>query len=164
MALKAGTKTPKDRLLKVISVLDTAIDWEKSYSEDRDLSEDGKQNSYLVTHDISQLVFLEGEKPTLCVFKHPARVEVSRKVRAAYTRHLSNMNGKSDLFTEIFNIAFLGKQEGLDSESIAEAPRRDGVITDDYMQEFEDCGAFEEIGAYLIAVINKKVDSEAKKK
>lgn len=164
MAIKLEKKTVSDKLYKVVSVLDDAIDWDKSYPDDLDSTVEEKKAMYRRYHELSKLVFLEDGKPTLFVFKHPSRVDISKKVRAVYTNQLSQAGNTQDLFTEIFNICFIGTEEGLDGGVLTEAERRGGVITNGYMQGMEDSGAFEEIAACLLNVINRGSNEDAKKK
>lgn len=164
MGIEIKKVTSGDRLLKIISVLDDAIDWEKSFPDERDSSIEEKQRVYERDHDLSQLVFLEDKKPTMFVFKHPLRVDVSRKIRNVYTLNLSRGSARSDMFTDIFHVSYLGTEEGIDGGILAEAPRRDSLITDAYMQGLEDSGVFEEIAQTVVAIINKKPTNNLNKK
>jgi hypothetical protein len=176
MAIQIKKVTGSDKLLKIISVLDSAIDWDKSFSQGNDdYTLEDKQKLYEKDHEISRLVFLTeidhvtGQtvdlKPTMFIFNHPLKVEISRKIRSVWSNNLARgVSGKSDLFTDIFNVAYMGTEEGLDGGILELAPRRDGVITDAYMQGLEDSGVFEELSTAIISVINKKPSLDAKKK
>lgn len=163
MAIKIEKRTASNRLLKVVSVRDDAIDWKRSFAEEPDADEDWKRAEYTRFHDTSKLVYLDDLKPTFFIFDHPARVDVSRKVRAVYSAALATKKGSSDLFTEVFNVAFLGIEEGFDAV-MAQAPRREGVIGDVYMQGLEDSGVFEEVASVFIDALNRKNSEPDKKK
>lgn len=152
MAIKLQRKTNNTQLLKLVSVLDDAIDWEKTYGDESSLPR--KRSRYLKEHKISDLVFAEGVQPTLFVFEHPCRVDVARKIRHLYTKQMTARD-QSDIFTEVWDKSFLGTEEGLDGSAREEPARRDSHITDGYFQTLEDSGVFEELAAAVLEVANE---------
>lgn len=165
MAIKVQKRTNNALLLKLVSVDDSAIDWEQSCLDGGD-NEDDRRESYGKDHRISRLKFKEGEdSPTIFVFEHPNRVDVARKLRGLYTKQIAG-NGDTDLFTEVWDRTFIGTEDGLDGAAMVCVPRRNGRITDDSFQALEDSGVFGELaGAYLqVANADRAADSEAAKK
>lgn len=162
MAVKIQKKTESSQLLKLISVTDDAIDWSKSYA-DEDASDDDKKLRYAKEHDLQALVFADGAAPTLFVFEHPHRVDVGRKIRGLYTKSLTGQGVGVDLWTEIWDKAYLGTEEGLDGAPRDQPPRRDGRMTDAYFQALEDSGIFAELALAFLAVVGRDRSSPEKK-
>lgn len=165
MAIKIHAITQNKQLLKMVSVLDDAIDWEATYPDES--SQPRKESRYKSERNVNDLTFKEGESPTVFVFEHPDRVDVARKVRGLYQRGISSAGSKdqNDIWTEVWDKTFLGTQEGFEGK--LEAPTRRGDhITDGYFQGVEDAGVFEEFaGAFLdIGGKNKAAERAAAKK
>lgn len=155
MAVKLVKSTAKEQQLKLVSVRDDAIDWYATYPE---MGPDvkSKKKRYEKERDVTVLRWEEGKKPTLFVFHHPKRAEIARRMRITYTRTLSD-SAKAEIFTEIFNEAFIGTQEGFEGKMDA-APRIDDKITEDYYQALEDAGVLTEIAGAFLAVVNRQGD------
>lgn len=161
MAVKLKKTTQADQLLKLISLTDTAIDWGKSYTHVEDSEDEDWQQrkvEHVVSPDLSKLSFKDGEAPTLFVFKHPRRVDVRRELRAAYAKQ---MQGKSqDIFSEVWELAFIGTEEGLDGVKLDTAPRRGGKLTTEYCQALEDAGVLPEMANALLNYARSSVDDD----
>jgi hypothetical protein len=143
--------TEARQLLKLVAMEDDAIDWKATYpdldieGEDEDAMIEKKKKAYAKHHRIGDLVFKDDAKPTVFVFEHPARVDTDRKIRRAWTELLKPGN-KSDLWTDVWNETYLGKEEGLDGAAREPPPRHDGAIATTYMQMLSDAGVFDELG------------------
>lgn len=157
MGIKIEKTTNASLQLKLISVKDSAIDWAASYPDEAELAQ--KKAVYQNEYDLQKLVFVEGEKPTLFVFRHPKRVDVSRKIRGIFSQQI-NGQAQQDLFTEIWNTSFVGTEEGLDGGALVEADRRGNRITDNFFQALEDSGVFEELAAAFCRIANNDRTSE----
>lgn len=164
MSVSLTKKTSADSIVKLVSVVDSAIDWEKSYEHvappkmepAKDLSQEKleefenikaaqhielKKARFIETHEISSLQFLEGERPTVFHFKHPKRVDVQSKVRSFAAKNQMAMQAGNemdlDALTEILHICYLGMSDGFDKE-MEHVSREKGRITVDVLQAFED--------------------------
>jgi hypothetical protein len=157
MAVKLERTTNANERLSLISVLDDAIDWDQTYPDE--LSVHRKQSRYEQSREIKDLVFKEDVQPTIFVFDHPNRLDVRRKIRSAFARQAKAAD-QSDLFTEVWEKAFVGTQEGLDSKEIEPAPRRNGQITDAYYQALEDADVFVELATVFVREFGKSADAE----
>lgn len=159
MAVKLERKTPRDKLLKVVSSTDSAIDWEKSFPG-AELTEKGKRDEYDERHELDKLVFKDGDHPTVFVFDHPARADVCESLRGAFAAQASGRGG-SDLYNAVFNDAFLGTQEGFDG--VMNKPlKRNGKLTPEYLQALLDAGVFEELATTFIRVFrDTRMDATA---
>jgi len=164
MSVKIERKTALDKLFKCISVTDSAINWEKSYS-DLQLTDDKKKERYVKSHSLDSISFIAEDKPTVFVFKHPHRAEIKKEVRSLYTKISEDKKESIDLFSEVIHLAFLGTQDGLDG-ALVEVPRGlENKITDDYIQAIEDADILIEIAMALVkAGDNKKDDGISLKK
>lgn len=153
MAIELKARTSSAQVLKVVSVLDNAIDWRESFAE---LGEDvdEKKERYLEEHNLEDLKFLPDGKPTLFVFKHPNRADVAKRVRQAYAKVISQE--KSELFTEVFNTAFIGTEDGFDGAPLEQAERRDNKITERYYQMLMDAGVLEELARVFLKIVNQE--------
>lgn len=125
MGIKLEKVTDGKKTLKIISVLDSAIDWEASYADPEDLEEETskeeknnnnnelpdvivadhenvplekqKKDHYSRHHDESKLRFKKDDLPTLFVFAHPHRVDVARKMRElASNMYADTQKGKKE--------------------------------------------------------------------
>ena len=126
MAAKLAKTTEKKKALKLISVTDSAIDWDSSYAEPGDLEDDDADDSadadsdlphvdeateslsliemkkahYKKSHCTDKLKFKTNDLPTQFVFGHPHRVDVARKVReigsAIYAAEQRGQKNKAD--------------------------------------------------------------------
>lgn len=124
MSIKLEKTTNGTKTLKIISVVDSAIDWDESYPNPEDLQdelEEEKQHDvnelpnintsdsvelslekrkkahYERHHDESKLRFKQDDAPTLFVFAHPHRVDVARKMREiAANMYADTQRGKKD--------------------------------------------------------------------
>lgn len=161
MAVQLVRKTSSDMLFKVISVTDDAIDWDKTYADEGDIGE--RQARHLKEHDTAALVFKDGAQPTMFVFDHPNRVDTAQKLRQVYAR-ATNGKADADLFTEVYQKAFKGTEEGLDGGDMAAAPRRGGDLTKDFLQMLLDADVFDELALAFLAAANKPSDKSDKKK
>lgn len=175
MAVKLQRVTDSHQLLKLVSVTDDAIDWAHTYPK-LGKPEDGqeidpqaidmKKARYLETHAIGDLVFLDGVNPTVWIFEHPARVDVDRKVRIAWTECLKP-GSKSDLWTSIWHDVYLGKEEALDGAPRDEPPRQGDRLTTAFMQLLVDAKVFDELGQAVLDIARRRIstsDSAAAKK
>jgi len=108
MAVKLEKTTDIKKTLKIISVIDSAIDWDESYPNPEDLQDEDeieerkqhnvnelpvvvekvemslekqKKDHYAKHHDETKLRFKKDDEPSLFVFAHPHRVDVARKMR-----------------------------------------------------------------------------------
>ena len=188
MAIKLEKSTDAKKVLKLISVVDSAINWDESYSDPQDLNEDEEETKksngdsslpdvgaedlvelpllerkkahYSKYHDESKLRFKENDLPTLFVFCHPHRADVSRKMRElASAMYADSQRGKKekierDTFSAVFHSFYLGREEGFSGERI-DAPRMNHRITDDTIQELEDAEVFIELNAAFMRVYNQ---------
>lgn len=162
MAVKLERKTQDKQLLKLVSVIDDAIDWDAMYPDET--SDERKKVRYKDSYDIQELKFVEGKQPSLFVFQHPHRVEIARKIRHIVS---AQIQGKvtSDMHTELWDIAYLGLQDGMDGAEREEPPRRDGHITDGFFQTLEDSGVFLELGTAFLSLAHRdRVEREAQLK
>ena len=173
MAIKLERKTPNAKQLKLVSVFDDAIDWDRScldevpsivptdadgnpspgfQADDKSMEEarNRRRLAYLKSHKLDTLVFLPDTTPTVFVFDHPHRVDVSSKVRVIQT---ALQKRDADIITDVWQGCFLGTEEGLDGAPLVMATRRDGRLTADIVQALEDQGVFEELGTAYMAYV-----------
>ncbi len=163
MGVSLTRRTQSHQLLKLVSVTDDAIDWQATYPDME--GEEAKRKRYEGDHDVASLKFLEGKTPTLFVFEHPARVDVDRKVRRSWT-NLIKPNSNTDLWTDVWNDVYLGKEEGFLDAPREEPSRQGGKLTDNFLQSLLDAGVFDELGQALLNVAQQgaKSDNAATKK
>lgn len=181
MAVNLVKKTDNKKILKLISVADSAIDWDQSYSEPGDLEDDEeieiddgqlpviaeniptslleqKKAHYTKFHDESKLKFKADDLPTLFAFAHPHRADVSRKMRelaaGMYSSGSKKDKGNKDMFTAVFDHFYLGMEQGFSGERQAVA-RINGRLTDDAVQALEDAEVFIELNAAFMNVYNQ---------
>lgn len=158
-------KVAKDQKLKIVSVRDSAIDWDESYKGEIDDIE-VKQQEYAKNHDLSKIVFLEGVEPWYFIFEHPLRIDIKSRINGIYSK---DKDKEKDVFREILNIAYLGYEVGLDG-TLVEVPRRAAniegkrVITEEAMQALSDSVVFEEISMAFFSILNTKPKIEVSKK
>ncbi len=162
MGVKLKKQTERDLLLRIVLSVDSAIDWEKTYPEI--MEHDDKVAEYKRTHDATKLVYIEGDQPSLFVFDHPKRVDVGRKIRGLYARQQVSSKEQIDLFTEIWDKAFLGIEEGHDSGPLVSPNRINGRITDEYFQSLEDSGVFSEAAFAFMQAADRSSDNALDKK
>ena len=154
MATSIKPTTNPGEVLSIIPVVDDAIDWAASFPDLAD--EEMKRKRYSEDHDMSVLVFVQGSKPTIFQFAHPARADISTEVRKLYTRFGSGSGNAPDLFREVFNLAYQGKREGLDGER-EPAPKHNGEIVTQYFQGIEDAGIFQELSLAFIEAYRRSM-------
>jgi len=182
MAIQLTKKTDSKSLLKIISVTDSAIDWDASYAEPGDLEddtptakqddlpevseenslslEDQKKRRYSRDHDTTKLKFKQDDLPTQFVFNHPHRVDVARKIREIsgqiYAAQSAGKNAKADkdMFTLVFHNFYMGLEQGFGNQREA-APRINGRVTDEYLQTLEDAEVFMELNRAFMTVYNE---------
>lgn len=181
MATEIKRTTDPKRLLKLVPMVDDAIDWELSYPDVVDPVEgdDGKPSltearkiAHVQQCDLTQLRFIEGRVPTLFVFKHPHRVDVARELRQLVYQLPAAVKGGNakplDAIAETWQIAFIGTEEGLDGGALSEAPRRGSRLPDDYIQALTDSGVFEALGGAVLSTFREgpfaAADEDRKKK
>lgn len=187
MGIKLEKTTDPKLRLKLISVIDSAIDWDSSYQDPSDLVDDDldkqqesaeelpdisvsavveqslekrKKAHYEKHHDESKLRFKEGDMPTLFVFHHPHRSDVSRKMRElASMMYADSQKGRKDrverdMFSAVFHSFYLGREEGFGGELIP-VQKINQRITDDAIQELEDAEVFIELNAAFMKIYNQ---------
>lgn len=173
MAVNLAKKTSADQLTLIISVIDSAIDWDRSLLATSAQTIEEKKKYYSRVHDARTLVFKEGEIPTVFVFKHSKRVDVKKSVRLVASR-MSGVGRSTedvDLLEEVFQKCFEGTREGLDGKQ-NQAPRVNGTITQEYLQALADAeddeghahDLFDELAAAYLATINPSDESTSQKK
>jgi hypothetical protein len=175
MAVKLQKITSRDALLNVVSVLDSAIDWEASYPSHEDVEMLGqeypdmelveaKREHYSKTHDLSKIMFSSKDIPTVFVFEHPHRADVSRAMREIATGvHFDSSKTKmsksdKDTFSQIFHRFYVGAREGFSIEKMAPLQRINGRLSEDTVQEIEDANVFIELNVAFLNVYNAKRD------
>jgi hypothetical protein len=164
MAVPITRKTAADSRIRIVTVVDDAIDWEKSYPEIVDIAE--KKDLYIFEHDLEKIVFLEDKKPTVFYFKDPRRVDVNKTFRKRITQMQGLTKGASDdvdLLEDTYNICLVGYAEGLDSEPVDVPRTGGGKVSADFLQGLMDSSIFQELANTVIALMNKPVDSIEKK-
>lgn len=159
MALKLERRTNSHQLLKLVAVADDAIDWALTYGPDGG-SEADRRKRYEKSHDVRDLVFKDGTTPTVFVFEHPARVDVDRKVRRFWTDMLKP-GSKADLWTDVWNELYLGKEEGLVDAPREEPPRQGGNLTESFLQLLVDADVFDELGQAVLDEARRKAETRA---
>lgn len=157
MAITIKKRTDSKQQIKFISQQDDAINWADSYADEGD--EAAKRNRHITDPDLIQLRFHADKQPTLFVFHHPFRVDIARGVRNIVT--MAARGKSSDLYTECYNVGFVGTEEGLDGGKLDSAPRRNGKIPDDFFQALEDSGVFEEMALNFIREANREKSANA---
>lgn len=184
MAVKLEKTTDDKAVLKIISVTDSAIDWDASYPDPLDLQDDDqtdekesdlptftesgrelspverKKAHYQVHHDESKLRFKQDDMPTLFVFHHPYRASVARTMREiAAEMYANTQKGKGDkverdMFTAVFQRFYIGMEQGFGGERET-APRINGRLSNDTVQALEDAEVFIELNAAFMRVYNQ---------
>lgn len=184
MAVKLEKTTDSKKVLKIISVTDSSIDWDDSYPDAEDLEEEEeikkieddnlpvvtelvdltleerKKAHYSKHHDETKLRFKKDDIPTLFIFAHPHRVDVSRKMREiASNMYSDSQRGKKDkvekdMFTSVFHYFYLGMEQGFSGERET-VQRINGRITDDIIQALEDAEVFIELNSAFMRVYNQ---------
>lgn len=167
MALDISKKTDANKTLRIISVLDDAIDWEKSYGGPG-IDVDEKKKQYADSHDASKLEFFAGTgttPPTVFVFKHPRRLDVFEKTQDILMSS-AGMSGKKGseraLMIDIINATFYGLAEGLAGEVAPYAKDKRG-FADDFFQGLIDAGVFQELGSVVLTEANARPATIEKK-
>jgi hypothetical protein len=185
MAVKIEKTTDSKKLLKIISVTDSAIDWDMSYPDPEDLQDDEESNDskditdlpefvevidvplekrkkdhFSKHHDESKLRFKEDDAPTLFVFQHPHRVDVARKMRElASEMYTDAQKGrKTKVDKDMFTSVFHNFYVGMEQGfgGTLEKPNKiNGRITDDTIQALEDAEVFIELNAAFMRVYNE---------
>ena len=149
MAIKLNRVTASNQLLKLVSVTDEGIDWDKSFPNIAGLEK--KKAHYHKTLRAKELVAKDGEEITVFIFKHPKRVDVSKEIRGLYAR-MQNQVKETDLLTEVWEKAFVGTQEGFSDEAqLTCPPKIDGEITEEYIQALQDAKVFGEIALLFLS-------------
>lgn len=188
MAVKIQKTTDQKKVLKIISVTDSAIDWDESYPNAGDLEDDDadeedekleddsalptvaevvsldpveqKKAHYRKHHDESKLKFKADDKPTLFVFGHPHRADVSRKMRElAGSMYANDRRGNKekvdrDMFTAVFHHFYLGMEQGFEGQRELVA-RVNGRLTDETLQGLEDSDVFIELNSAFMRTYNQ---------
>jgi len=134
MSVKMQQTTDQKKLLRLITVVDSAIDWDASYPDPMDLQEDEesemlddvsslpkikevkagltpteeKKEHYKKHHDETKLKYKGDDAPTVFVFSHPHRADVARKMREiASGIYSDSQRGKKDKAeTDMFTAVF----------------------------------------------------------
>ena len=98
-----NTSSIVGKLVKFISVKDSAIDWEKSLCT---------QEEYEVERDLLKLVFKEDDKPTVLVFLNPCAVQNRKNVMDASAKGYQREEFMS-IFHNVFQALFVGMADSL---------------------------------------------------
>lgn len=185
MAVILQKTTDSKKLLKIISVTDSAIDWDASYPNPEDLQDDEEDNDskeitelpdfieanneplekrkkdhFSKHHDESKLKFKQDDAPTLFIFQHPHRVDVARKMRElASEMYADSQKGKkSKVDKDMFTAVFYNFYVGMEQGfgGVLEKPNKiNGRITDDTIQGLEDAEVFIELNAAFMRIYNE---------
>jgi hypothetical protein len=163
MAIDISRKTAPDLVLRVVSVIDDAINWDLSYPELS--SKEEKEEAYAQGHKIDDLVFYEGKEPTVFVFKHPRRLDVSRQLKILFTK-MQGVAGKAievEVLEEAIQLTYVGHAEGLKAE-VQEISRTESKrIPFDIIQGLLDAGVLNELASVVMSEAAKPAQTSEKK-
>lgn len=162
MGVKIVKTTDAKQKLKLISITDSAIDWDEMYLDQAFETKQEKEDFYRKDYKIQDLKFLDGDTPTLFVFEHPKRQDIASRIRDFFAKQERGRN-ESDMHTEVFNAAYIGTEEGIDG-AVSPAPRRDGKITNDHLQALQDSNVFNELAQVVLTRMLTKTQTDDDKK
>jgi hypothetical protein len=164
MAIKLVQETKIAEYVKLISVVDDAIDWDASYQnaekKEDETTEEAKKRAHVETRDYSQVVYLEGKEPTVFVFKNPKLLENSRS--------LSNIqmgvagvgrvkNEACDLWYRTFDVLCVGTAENmLDEPKALPRDKHTKMLTREVQESLSAQGIVSEMAGILIGISTDK--------
>lgn len=183
MAIKLEQITESKKMLEIISVKDSAIDWDNSYSQEEDFQDEDsetknsndeiadsietqefvslekrKKDHYQRHHDASKLKFKIDDTPTVFVFHHPHRADVSKKMRELASQMYADRSKKEkverDMFSSVFHYFYVGTKQGFGSE-LEKANKINNKIPDSLIQALEDAEVFIELNSAFMRVYNQ---------
>jgi hypothetical protein len=168
MAIDLKKRTSANMTLRIVSVHDSAIDWNGSYAnqdiarEDDESVEEAKKRMYRESHDDAMLAWNDqppygGDEPTVFVFRHPRIAEVREAIQGKLL-NLQGVGGKQSdpgrIAREVLNAAFIGTAAGIGGE-VSEAIRQKNRLPEDYIQALIDASVLDELSGAVLSAMNE---------
>jgi len=153
--------------VKLVSVSDSAIDWEKSFvnaecKDDEESIEDAKKRALLETRDVTQLAFKPDDAPTYFIFKNPKSLENSKAISNIQLGIAGIGSGKkkleaADLWFSTFDALCVGTASDLLSDPVyIPRDKHTKLIDRGVLQALAAQGVVSELAGVLLSLNNEK--------
>lgn len=168
MAISLVSKNVSE-YVKLISVNDSAIDWDASYpdvevgEDDTELLE-AKQKYHIDSKDYLKLVYKENDEPTIFIFKNPKTLE-NNKLISNIQLGVAGIGKKkseaADLWFQTFDALCIGTASNmLDEPTYIPRDKNTKQIDKGVMQALSSQGVISEMAGILLSISNDKGTSK----
>lgn len=165
MAISLVSQSVSD-YVKLISVSDSAIDWEKSYTDveikEDETEEQAKARAHIDAFDCSKIAFKPDDLPTVFVFKNPRALENSRLISNVQLGVAGIANGKSkleacDLWFRTFDLLLVGTATNMiDDPTYIPRDKNTKMIEKGILQSLSSQGVVSELAGILLSIASDK--------